>query len=81
MTKGESDPETHKSDLSDTDKGKSLPSGRPGNEKDMAAATLYLASYAGVWYVDSRSSSLTTRVNGQAIIPDGGATVASNSSI
>jgi hypothetical protein len=49
MTAGESNPHTHKSDLSDTEKGKGLPSGRPGNEKDMAAATLYLASYAGVW--------------------------------
>ena len=85
MTKGESDPHTHKSDLSDTEKGKSLPSGRPGKEEDMAAATLYLASYAGVWSVLSSLSwmewQLIRRVNGQAIIPDGGATVASNSSI
>lgn len=47
MTAGDSDDQTHKSDLSDTEKGKGLPAGRPGNEKDMAAATLYLASYAG----------------------------------
>lgn len=69
MTAGNSDDHTHKSDLSDTEKGKGLPAGRPGNEKDMAAATLYLASYAGVF------------VNGQAIVPDGGATVQSPSSI
>ncbi|KAL7423551.1 hypothetical protein Q5752_001131 [Cryptotrichosporon argae] len=69
MTAGDSDPHTHKSDLSGSGKGESLPAGRPGDEKDMAAATLFLASYGGVF------------VNGQAIIPDGGATVASNSSI
>ncbi|OCF56739.1 hypothetical protein L486_05593 [Kwoniella mangroviensis CBS 10435] len=69
MTAGDSDKQTHKSDLSDTSKGKGLPSGRPGNENDMAAATLYLASYAGVF------------VNGQFIAPDGGATVATPSSI
>ncbi|WVR05585.1 hypothetical protein IAU60_002604 [Kwoniella sp. DSM 27419] len=69
MTAGDSDDHTHKSDLSDTKKGKGLPAGRPGAESDMAAATLYLASYAGVF------------VNGQFIAPDGGATVASNSSI
>lgn len=48
MTAGDSDKETHKSDLSDTEKGKGLPAGRPGQEEDMAAATLYLASYGGV---------------------------------
>lgn len=48
MTAGSSDQETHKSDLSDTEKGKGLPAGRPGQETDMAAATLYLASYGGV---------------------------------
>lgn len=48
MTAGDSDPHTHKSDLSETEKGKSLPAGRPGAEDDMAAATLYLASYGGV---------------------------------
>jgi hypothetical protein len=48
MTAGESDKETHKSDLSNTSKGSGLPAGRPGNEVDMAAATLYLASYGGV---------------------------------
>jgi hypothetical protein len=48
MTAGDSDPHTHKSDLSNTEKGKGLPAGRPGNENDMAAATLYLASYGGV---------------------------------
>lgn len=48
MTAGESDEHTHKSDLSGTGKGESLPAGRPGREKDMAAVTLYLASYAGV---------------------------------
>jgi len=69
MTAGGKSDETHKSDLSGTEKGKGLPAGRPGDEKDMAAATLYLASYAGVF------------VNGQAIIPDGGATVASPSSV
>ncbi|OCF31856.1 hypothetical protein I317_02964 [Kwoniella heveanensis CBS 569] len=69
MTAGDSDEHTHKSDLSDTEKGKGLPAGRPGKEEDMAAATLYLASYAGVF------------VNGQFIAPDGGATVASPSSI
>ncbi|WWD18206.1 hypothetical protein CI109_102656 [Kwoniella shandongensis] len=69
MTAGDSDPDSHKNDLSDTQKGKSLPAGRPGSETDMAAATLYLASYAGVF------------VNGQFIAPDGGATVASPSSI
>ncbi|WWC60633.1 uncharacterized protein I303_103207 [Kwoniella dejecticola CBS 10117] len=69
MTAGDSDSTTHKSDLSDTGKGKGLPSGRPGKEEDMAAATLYLASYAGVF------------VNGQFIAPDGGATVATPSSI
>lgn len=68
MTAGESDEHTHKSDLSGTGKGESLPAGRPGHEKDMAAVTLYLASYAGVF------------VNGQAIHPDGGATVASPAS-
>jgi hypothetical protein len=40
MTAGSSDQETHKSDLSDTEKGKGLPAGRPGQETDMAAATL-----------------------------------------
>ncbi|WWC88192.1 uncharacterized protein L201_003097 [Kwoniella dendrophila CBS 6074] len=69
MTAGDSDEHTHKSDLSDTEKGKGLPAGRPGKEEDMAAATLYLASYAGVF------------VNGQFIAPDGGATVASPASI
>ncbi|WWC68335.1 uncharacterized protein I206_102260 [Kwoniella pini CBS 10737] len=69
MTAGDSDSTTHKSDLSNTGKGKGLPSGRPGKEEDMAAATLYLASYAGVF------------VNGQFIAPDGGATVATPSSI
>jgi hypothetical protein len=44
----DADDETHKNDLSGTGKGESLPAGRPGNEKDMAAAVLYLASYAGV---------------------------------
>jgi len=48
MTAGSSDQETHKSDLSDTEKGQGLPAGRPGQETDMAAATLYLASYGGV---------------------------------
>jgi hypothetical protein len=48
MTAGESDSNTHKSDLSGTGKGEGLPSGRPGSEVDMAAATLYLASYGGV---------------------------------
>lgn len=48
MTAGESDSNTHKSDLSRTGKGEGLPSGRPGSEVDMAAATLYLASYGGV---------------------------------
>jgi len=48
MTAGDSDEHTHKSDLSNTEKGKGLPSGRPGSEVDMAAATLYLASYGGV---------------------------------
>jgi hypothetical protein len=46
MTAGDSDPNTHKSSIEG--KGQGLPSGRPGDEKDMAAATLYLASYAGV---------------------------------
>ncbi|WRT65980.1 uncharacterized protein IL334_002931 [Kwoniella shivajii] len=69
MTAGESDESTHKSSLEDTEKGKGLPAGRPGKEEDMAAATLYLASYAGVF------------VNGQFIAPDGGATVATPSSI
>lgn len=48
MTAGGKDPETHKSDLSDTEKGKGLPAGRPGAEEDMAATTLLLASYGGV---------------------------------
>jgi hypothetical protein len=48
MTAGTSDEKTHKSDLSDTEKGKGLPAGRPGKETDMAAAALYLASYGGV---------------------------------
>ena len=48
MTAGDSDEQTHKSDLSNTKMGKGLPSGRPGKEEDMAAATLYLASYGGV---------------------------------
>jgi hypothetical protein len=48
MTAGSSDEQTHKSDLSGTGKGSGLPSGRPGSEVDMAAATLYLASYGGV---------------------------------
>ncbi|WVQ96960.1 hypothetical protein IAU59_004069 [Kwoniella sp. CBS 9459] len=69
MTAGGKDEQTHKSDLSDTSKGKGLPAGRPGREEDMAAATLFLASHAGVF------------VNGQFIAPDGGATVASPSSI
>ncbi|ORY28611.1 hypothetical protein BCR39DRAFT_534374 [Naematelia encephala] len=63
MTAGDSSQESHKSDLSGTGKGESLPAGRPGNEKDMAAVTIYLASYAGVF------------LNGQLIHPDGGATV------
>jgi NAD(P)-dependent dehydrogenase (short-subunit alcohol dehydrogenase family) len=48
MTAQSSDPDTHKSDLSGTGRGDNLPAGRPGNESDMAAAVLYLASYAGV---------------------------------
>lgn len=48
MTAGGKDDETHKSDLSGTGKGESLPAGRPGKEEDMAAAVLYLASYGGV---------------------------------
>lgn len=48
MTAGDSDPHSHKSDLSDTEKGKGLPAGRPGCEDDMAAAVLYLGSRAGV---------------------------------
>jgi hypothetical protein len=48
MTAGESSSETHKSDLSGSGKGEGLPAGRPGKEEDMAAATLYLASYGGV---------------------------------
>lgn len=51
MTAEASDPDTHQSDLSGTGKGESLPAGRPGKEEDMAAATLYLASYAGVLWV------------------------------
>lgn len=69
MTAGDSDTHTHKSDLSGTEKGKGLPAGRPGREEDMAAATLYLASYGGLY------------CNGQALWPDGGATVANPSSI
>lgn len=48
MTAGDSDNNTHKSDLSGSEMGKGLPAGRPGKEEDMAAATLYLASYGGV---------------------------------
>jgi NAD(P)-dependent dehydrogenase (short-subunit alcohol dehydrogenase family) len=51
MTAQDSDEHTHKSDLSGTGKGEGLPAGRPGDEKDMAAAILYLASYAGVLFV------------------------------
>ncbi|GFZ50648.1 hypothetical protein JCM24511_08406 [Saitozyma sp. JCM 24511] len=67
MTAGDSDPNTHKSSIEG--KGQGLPSGRPGDEKDMAAATLYLASHTGVF------------TNGQILHPDGGATVQTPSSL
>jgi len=68
MTAGDSG-EDQKSDLSGTDKGAGNPAGRPGNEKDMAGCVLFLASRAGIY------------INGQAIVPDGGATLKGNSSI
>ncbi|KAH8088127.1 short chain dehydrogenase/reductase [Filobasidium floriforme] len=58
-----------KSDLSGTGKGESNPAGRPGSEKDMAGCALFLASRAAIY------------MNGQAIIPDGGATLSGNSSL
>lgn len=68
MTAGSSD-EGNKSSLEGTGKGKGNPAGRPGDEKDMAGAILYLASRAGVF------------VNGQAIVPDGGATIKGHASL
>lgn len=47
MTAG-SKGDDHKSSLAGTGKGEGLPAGRPGDEKDMAGAILYLASRAGV---------------------------------
>jgi len=61
--------EDQKSSLPAGGKGSGVPAGRAGNEKDMAGAILYLASRAGVF------------VNGQAIIPDGGATIQGSSSL
>jgi len=69
MTAGSSDPSTHKSDLSDSSQGDGLPAKRTGNESDMGAATLYLASYGGVF------------LNSQILHPDGGAVTMNPSSI
>ncbi|KAJ9103863.1 hypothetical protein QFC21_002325 [Naganishia friedmannii] len=61
--------EDHKSSLEGTGKGTKNPAGRPGDEKDMAGAVLFLASRAGVY------------LNGQELHPDGGATLSGSSSL
>ncbi|QDS68404.1 hypothetical protein FKW77_010771 [Venturia effusa] len=59
MTTGESG-EDQKSTI---DKKMSTPSGRPGNDSDMAATVLFLAGPGGVFY------------NDQILYPDGGNTI------
>jgi len=66
MTADSSD-ETQKSELKDI--GKGLPAGRTGDDRDMAAAVLYLAGPGGVF------------LNGQIVHPDGGALLTQPSSL